>query len=82
MHSQLTVTVAVLLCASLLLVPASARPYSGQLTPRDRQLVMHYATEIVRVVMGEAAPPAEQKRNSGMLDAVMNMPNLYNAGRK
>ncbi len=50
------------------------------------QAIVHYAARIVRLVMGEgqqqAFLPEQDKRNSGMLDAVINMPDLFKAGRK
>ncbi len=48
---------------------------------------MHYAAKIIRIVLGDDdlprgyAKPAE-KRNSGLIDTVLNMPSLESYGRR
>ena len=49
------------------------------------QAILHYAAKIVRLALHGSDTemlPADVKRNSGMLDAVMNMPDLMRNGRK
>lgn len=85
MKISATMILAIVVCvASLLFSTAVARPYENQLNDKERQEILHYAAKIVRLVLGEDTPfvPGQEKRNSGMLDAVINMPDLFKAGRK
>lgn len=81
---QTVISVALVVCVACLCISSvCARPYEGQLSNKDRQDILHYAAKIVRIVVGdEAGLTTEDKRNSGMLDAVIQMPDLFKAGRK
>jgi len=85
MKCNLMLTITVFICAaSLLLDHVTARPYNS-LSDKDREDILHYAAKIVRIALGDeaAAMPGSSanKRNSGMLDAVINMPDLFRAGK-
>ena len=44
---------------------------------------MHYAAKILKVTFGDDEYlPGQDKRNSGRLDTVLNMPDLFKVGRK
>ena len=47
------------------------------------QELAKYAAKMLQILMHEGSDqPIQIKRNSGMLDAVINMPDLFHAGRK
>nr|QUP52028.1 cerebrin [Urechis unicinctus] len=62
--------------------------YENQISAKDRQDILHYAAKILKLALrGDdfgfpSSLQPETKRTSGMLDAVINMPDLYKAGRK
>lgn len=80
---------AVLCSLSLFAHQVAARPgYSGDmqaLAAKERQELAKYAAKMLQILLhdsGNSELPVESKRNSGMLDAVIGMPDLFRAGKK
>ncbi|ELU12143.1 hypothetical protein CAPTEDRAFT_204689 [Capitella teleta] len=83
MRNSIMLNLTVVVCIiSLTVFQVCARPYDTQLSEKDRQEIMHYAASILKIAFGQGYLPTQEKRNSGMLDAVINMPDLFKAGRK
>jgi len=86
MKSVMIAVLAVVCALSLFLHQVSARPGydASAISGKERQELAKYAAKMLQILLhgSDAALMPAQKRNSGMLDAVINMPDLFNAGKK